>query len=181
MEDHLPVRTFERLATPLVLVATDLTAQAPVVLDSGDLPTAIHATCAYPGLFQAVRRDHHLLWDGGIVDKAPVLALHHSRLGSSLDALLVHYLPSHDAATEPSGALAWPTGMAAGFAAVRRDHFRLQLEVLKALRVPVYVVESRLPKVSPKTMHQGGAAVLAGREAALHALKNPAAGWSGAD
>ena len=169
IEKHLPVRRFEALATPLLLVATNLTTQSAVTLTSGDLATAIHATCAYPGLFQAVRHDSGLLWDGGIVDKAPVLAL--SQLaGVKLDVLLVHYLPSHGSPTEPRGPFAYASGLAAGFAAVRKDHFRLQLELLAARKVPTYVVTSELPPVTPRTMQNGVAAIEAGKASALEAL-----------
>lgn len=170
LERHLPVRTFEALGTPLVLVATNLSTRAPEVLAHGALPSAVHATCAYPGLFQAVRRDRHLLWDGGIIDKAPALALADSPVGRRLDALLVHYLPSRDGTKEPSGALAYASGMAAGFAALRKDHFRLQLAVLEARGLPVYVVTSHLPPVSPRTMHEGEKALAAGRASAQEAL-----------
>jgi NTE family protein len=181
VEGFLPVPDFSQLATPLVLVATCLSKQQPHVMTRGDLASAIHATCAYPGLFQAVRRDGVLLWDGGIVDKAPALALKDADGGASLDALLVHYLPSREGAKEPTGALAYPAGMAAGFAAIRRDHFRLQLEVLKARGVEVHVVTSHLPPVSPKTMGQGSRAVAAGKRAGLAALSAAPRAWNGED
>jgi NTE family protein len=181
LEGFLPIADFAQLPTPLVLVATCLSKQQPHVMTQGDLASAIHATCAYPGLFQAVRRDGVLLWDGGIVDKAPALALKDSDVGASLDVLLVHYLPSRDGAKEPSGALAYPAGMAAGFAAIRKDHFRLQLEVLRARGVEVHVVTSHLPPVSPKTMQQGPKAVEAGKRAALEALAAPPRPWTGED
>ncbi|MFO0596209.1 MAG: patatin-like phospholipase family protein [Myxococcaceae bacterium] len=180
LDDFLPVRTFDAVGAPLVLVATSLTTQAPLVLREGDLPSAIHATCAYPGLFQAVRRGEHLLWDGGIVDKAPALALWDACPGQ-LDSLVVHFLPSRDGAREPNGPFAYASGMASGFAAVRKDHFRLQLELLRARGVEVHVVTSRLPPVSPKEMHRGVDAVNAGRASALRALDEPSAGWTGED
>jgi NTE family protein len=181
LEEFLPIARFEDLTAPLLIVATNLSSQRPLIITSGDLASAIHATCAYPGLFQAVRREGALLWDGGIVDKAPVLALADSKAFHALDALLVHYLPSRESAKEPKGAFAWPSGMASGFAAIRRDHFRLQLEVLKSRGVPTYVVESNLPPVSPRTMETGIDAVNAGRDAAIDALKHPPRAWSGAD
>lgn len=181
LRDALPVSSFEALKVPLVLVATNLTKQAPEVLASGDLPSAVHATCAYPGLFQAVRRGQVLLWDGGIVDKAPALALAESPPGRALDALLVHFLPSRDGDQEPRGAFAYASGMASGFAAIRKEHFRLQLEVLRARGLPVHVVTSRLPPVSPKAMHRGAEAVAAGRASALAALDAPPASWTGED
>lgn len=179
LKQFLPTQDFAALKTPLLLVATNLTTQAPVVITSGEIATAVHATCAYPGLFQAVRREGQLLWDGGIVDKAPALALSESPIGTSLDALVVHFLPSRDGAKEPRGALAYASGMASGFAAIRKDHFRLQLELLKARGVEVHVVTSRLPPVSPSEMHRGPEAVAAGRESAIAALHAPSTGWNG--
>jgi NTE family protein len=180
LDDFLPVKQFDALPTPLVLVATNLSTQAPLVIRSGDVPSAIHATCAYPGLFQAVRREEHLLWDGGIVDKAPALVLSEAQ-GERLDALLVHFLPSRDGAKEPVGPFAYASGMASGFAAIRKDHFRLQLELLRARGVEVHVVTSRLPPVSPKEMHRGVEAIDAGRASLLAALERPSAGWTGED
>jgi NTE family protein len=71
--------------------------------------------------------------------------------------------------------------MASGFAAIRKDHFRLQLELLRARGVEVHVVTSRLPPVSPKEMHRGVEAIDAGRASLLAALERPSAGWTGED
>lgn len=179
MRQFLPVQTFEALPVPLVLVATNLSTQAPELMQQGDLASAVHATCAYPGLFRAVRRQEHLLWDGGIVDKAPALALAESR--KDLDVLLVHFLPSRDGAKEPTGALAYASGMANGFAAIRKDHFRLQLALLEARGVEVHVVTSHLPAVSPSEMHKGTDAVSGGRASILAALGKPPGKWTGED
>jgi NTE family protein len=163
-----------------VLVATNLSTQAPEVMQRGELASAVHATCAYPGLFQAVRRQGHLLWDGGIVDKAPALALSELH-GNELDVLLVHFLPSRDGAKEPTGPMAYASGMANGFAAIRKDHFRLQLELLKARGVEVHVVTSHLPAVSPRELHRGAEALEAGRSSAQAALAAPSLPWAPSD
>jgi NTE family protein len=180
IDQHLPVKRFEDTRAPLVLVATNLSTQRALTLTTGSLASAIHATCAYPGLFQAVPRDGQLLWDGGIVDKAPALALVDARL-TPLDAVLVHFLPSRGGPPAPTGPFAYATGMASGFAAVRREHFKLQLEVLAARGVPTFVVTSHLPPVSPTTMHRGADAMSAGAEALTRALDEPEAPWEGAD
>jgi NTE family protein len=177
LQRHLPVADFAALPTPLLLVATCLTTQAPHLMTEGELASAVHATCAYPGLFQAVRRGGSLLWDGGIVDKAPAVALADSRAGAALDVLLVHHLPSRDGAAEPGGPLAYPAGVAAGFAAIRREHLRLQLALLEARGVEVHLVSAHLPPVSPSTMAEGPTAVAAGRRGALAALAAPATAW----
>lgn len=181
IEAALPVRTFEALAQPLVLVATNLGTSRPQVMRTGDLASAVHATCAYPGLFQAVRRDGQLLWDGGIIDKAPVLALAQAGLTPALDVLLVHYLPSRDGGHEPKGPFAYASGMATGFAALRANHFRLQLEVLSARGVEVHVVTSHLPPVSPSSLAEGARALEAGQAAARAALNQPPTPFSPVD
>jgi NTE family protein len=181
LERHLPVRTFEDCAAPLLVSVTNLTTQAVEVITRGDLPSAVLATCAYPGLFAPIEREGALLWDGGIVDKAPVLALADSVIGRGLEALLVHFLPSSDAPMGPRGAFAYASGVAGGMAASRKDHFRLQLEVLKGRGVDVYVITSKLPPVRPTTMSRGTVALAAGRDSVLRALASPPAGWLGTD
>jgi NTE family protein len=154
LEDTLPVRTFEELPHPLVLVACNLTSGTHDVFNRGELAPRVHATCAYPGLFRAVPLDGSHYWDGGLVDKAPVLALRESEAGKDLEALLVHYLPSRTSKVL-GGPLAYAQGIAAGSAALRQDHFRLQLQLLAARGVPVYVVVSNLPPVTPSTLERG--------------------------
>ena len=71
--------------------------------------------------------------------------------------------------------------MANGFAAIRKDHFRLQLALLEARGVEVQVITSRLPAVSPSEMQKGPAAVNAGRASVLEALRLPPGRWTGED
>ena len=179
LSDNLPVKNLEDCKEPVLLLGASLSTQSAHAMSTGELASAIHATCAYPGMFQAVRRDGLLLWDGGIVDKAPVLAL--SERHPELDTFLVHFLPSRGASGEPNGALAYLAGMTAGMAALRKDHFRLQLEVLSAKGKQVHVVTSHLPAVSPRELHRGGEALTAGRASAEAALSRPPAPWAPSD
>jgi NTE family protein len=173
LEQTLPARTFEACPKPLLLVAANLTQGTHEVFTSGDLPSRVHATCAYPGLFRAVPLDGKLYWDGGLVDKAPALALAQSAAGTGLDALLVHYLPSR---TQQAlgGPFAYARGMTAAMGGLRHDHFRLQLGVLKGRGGPdVHVVVSHLPPVSPKSMERGVDAMEQARLSAERALARP--------
>lgn len=172
LEETLPVRTFEALRHPLLLVATNLSRSQPQAFTSGELAPCIHAAAAYPGLFRAVRLGNDLYWDGGLVDKAPALALHESPLGRELEALVVHYLPSR-VQSELSGPLAYAQGVAIGSAALRREHFRLQLSVLQGRGVPVYVIVSQLPAVSPSQLERGREALEQARLSAERALAQP--------
>ena len=63
--------TFAELKTPLALVATDLVSRKPVVMDEGDVITAVLATSALPLLLPPVERDGHVLIDGGILNNVP--------------------------------------------------------------------------------------------------------------
>jgi NTE family protein len=172
LENTLPARTFEELPHPLLLVAANLTQGTHDVFTSGELAPRVHATCAYPGLFRAVPLDGSLYWDGGLVEKAPALSLHESAIGKDLDAILVHFLPSHTRKVV-GGPMAYAQGLAAGSAALRRDHFRLQLTVLQQRQVPVYVVVSNLPPVTPTTMERGFDALDQARLSAERALARP--------
>ena len=65
-------RDFAHLAIPLKVVATDFYAQEQVVLDPGDLRSAIAASMALPALFTPViARDGRVLMDGGLVNPLP--------------------------------------------------------------------------------------------------------------
>ena len=62
--DHLPI--------PYRAVATDMLSGQMVVLDSGDLATAMRASMAIPGAFAPVVTKEHILSDGGMVRNIPV-------------------------------------------------------------------------------------------------------------
>lgn len=62
----------EDLPLPFATVATDLSTGREMWLRDGPLMSAVLASAAMPGLFPAVRRDHHLLVDGALVNPVPV-------------------------------------------------------------------------------------------------------------
>lgn len=63
--------TFEKLKVPLVVVATDFWTAEEVVMESGDLATAVRASMAIPGAFTPVSKDGRVLVDGGLVNRVP--------------------------------------------------------------------------------------------------------------
>lgn len=69
LDELLPVTTFAECRAPLSISVYDLGARKTKVLSSGELASAIQASCAFPVLFHPVRRDGHLLSDGGIADR----------------------------------------------------------------------------------------------------------------
>jgi NTE family protein len=69
----LPARV-EQLAIPFAAVAMDLGSGAEVLLDRGDLESALLASAAIPGVLPPVDREGRLLVDGGVVAYVPVRA-----------------------------------------------------------------------------------------------------------
>lgn len=63
---------FDDLPTPFRAVATDLESGEAVVMDSGDLTSAMRASLSAPGVFSPVEREGRVLVDGGIADNVPV-------------------------------------------------------------------------------------------------------------
>ena len=64
--------SFDRLPIPFRAVATDMVTGEMVVIDQGDLATAMRASMAIPGAFAPVITDEHILADGGMVRNIPV-------------------------------------------------------------------------------------------------------------
>jgi NTE family protein len=74
---HLVNDRIEESAIPLRIVTTDLLTGLETVLATGDLPTALLASAAIPGVFPPVRLPGLALVDGGIADNTPVsVAVH---------------------------------------------------------------------------------------------------------
>ncbi len=66
------ITNFNDLPTPFRAVATDLETGQEVVMDSGDLTSAMRASMSAPGVFAPVPRGGRLLVDGGLTDNVPV-------------------------------------------------------------------------------------------------------------
>ncbi len=67
----VPATRFEDLPIPLTVVATDLNTGERVVIDQGELVSALLASCAIPGVFLPVERGGRLLVDGGVSCNVP--------------------------------------------------------------------------------------------------------------
>jgi NTE family protein len=72
MKKLLHVQTFEELKIPLIVVATDLLTGDVLEFSSGDLASAIRASCAIPGIFKPVFLYGRYCIDGGAAAPIPV-------------------------------------------------------------------------------------------------------------
>jgi NTE family protein len=61
----------DSLFVPYRCVASDITAQRPVVFSKGDLAQAVRASMSYPFYFKPIRIDGHLMMDGGLYNNFP--------------------------------------------------------------------------------------------------------------
>lgn len=67
----LPVKTFEKLNIPLKISATDFWERKEVVIEAGDLLSAIRASISIPTVFKPILRNETVLIDGGVVNPVP--------------------------------------------------------------------------------------------------------------
>ena len=66
------IQKFDDLAIPFRAIATDIVTGERVVLDHGDLTTAMRASLSAPGVFAPVEADGRILVDGGLSSNLPV-------------------------------------------------------------------------------------------------------------
>lgn len=96
---------FSDLDLPFAAVATDLESGEPVVLDRGDLLTAVRASISIPGIFAPVKHDGRMLADGGLVDPVPVDVVR--RMGAefiiAVDVTQGHWIAGSAPAPKPDG------------------------------------------------------------------------------
>ncbi|HMP73791.1 MAG TPA: patatin-like phospholipase family protein [Kiritimatiellia bacterium] len=72
LREKLQATDLARLPVPFRAVASDIITGEQIVLDQGDLSTAIRASIAIPGLFATVPWNGRHLADGGLVNPLPI-------------------------------------------------------------------------------------------------------------
>jgi NTE family protein len=94
LDKLLSVGTFEACSRPLAVSAWDPLARQTIVLRSGPLAPAIHASCAVPYLFQPVRVGDRWLQDGGVADRHGLAGAPAPTTSDPAPRLLYHHLTS---------------------------------------------------------------------------------------
>src|SRR4029077_2823314 len=67
-----PLKTFEEMAIPLAIAATDINAGVSVYYTRGPVGLPLRASCAYPGLFVPIQFEGRTLVDGFLTAPVPV-------------------------------------------------------------------------------------------------------------
>lgn len=107
LNELLPVSAIEDAQVPLAISVFDIWSRRTVVRTAGDVATAIHASCALPGLFHPVWIDGRPYSDGGILDRP-------GWLGLDATFTLAHHLPSNSKRSlrqRPGTAVVTPRGL----------------------------------------------------------------------
>ncbi len=150
-------RTIESLPMRFAAVATDLRTGELVILDRGDLATAVQASSSAPGLLEPVRIGSRMLVDGNLVAPVPVQAAR--RLGAQrVIAVDVSFPPEQADLGDPFDALYQ------GFSILTR---KLALEERAKADI---VIAPELPKHDEMSRATLSSLVEAGERAALAAL-----------
>lgn len=80
LREMLPLDRIEGCHVPVRISVFDILRRKTQILVRGDLPKAIRASCAVPGMFQPVWIDRRPYWDGGILDRAGIAEMPAGRL-----------------------------------------------------------------------------------------------------
>lgn len=72
---HMPENTFSALKIPMTIAATDMRKGKAAYFSSGELASAILASCCVPAVFNPISFNENLYVDGGIVDNLPAKSI----------------------------------------------------------------------------------------------------------
>lgn len=75
LERHLPVKNMEDCPIPVGVTVWDVLKFRTKIITSGNLATAMRASCTFPLLFQPVVIDNSICIDGGVFDHSGLMAL----------------------------------------------------------------------------------------------------------
>lgn len=130
LEKFLP-QSFDELKVPLSVAAHPLLGLQAKNFSDGDLVSAVHASCCFPGMFHPVKIENQLFIDGGVTDWVG------SKCAKKNERVLVHYL-------KPSGP----------------HSLYIQMQVFKTLKKHHHVVTlPNLLELGPTKMDQGHEAI----------------------
>jgi len=184
MREHLEGILIQDLDRPFVAVATEVTTGHEVWITSGSLITAIRASYALPGIFEAVQCNGRTLVDGALVNPVPVTVcrsmeerlvvavnLHHDLYGRS--AVIKHSATETNSTTPPAPDAPRANSRAGhrlGVTGVMVQAFNIIQDRISRARLagdpPDISLLPRLSDIGLSEFHRAGEAIDRGYEAA---------------
>ena len=150
LSKHLTISNFSDCLTPLVTVCTDAQTGTACYDRTGSIIDAVRASCAVPFMFAPVMRNGRPMVDGGLLDKAPIIATMET---SKVDTIVVHLIEnkpaSHALPKSPIGFLNRALDLSLNL------HWQQQAKWAQERGIDVFVISSRSQAVGPFSMHRG--------------------------
>ncbi len=173
LETYLPVKYFEDLIKPCVIVAANISKKRRELFTTGNIIDAVYASGTIPWTFKiaAIYNDYFL--DGGLIDKAPIEAL---RAHINAEVILVHYITSqelspdnvHFTAKRFAPHHAYQTAMSIA----RQEHYLLQKKFAEQQGTTIIEIKPRLPYLTPNNLQRGPESFYAAYEYTLNQLRS---------
>jgi NTE family protein len=173
LDTYLPVKRFEDLTTPCVIVAANLSKKRREVFTTGSIANAVQASGTIPWTFKIKKIDGDYFLDGGLIDKAPVEAL---RKHVNAQVIIVHYITSQ-ALTESSNSFLLKrfspqTAYRLAMSIERHEHYCAQKELVEQQGAVVIELRPVLPMVMPNHLDRGREAFTKAYEQTVKELRS---------
>jgi NTE family protein len=169
---RIPVKRIEECKIPLAIAATNLTQKREEIFLRGNLMKAVHASGAVPLMFKPVAIGDSLYADGGVVEKAPVLAV--SEL-TDTRKIIVHMISSRGVEDMDNSFLKrrltpWHLHHLA-YNIARVEAYNRELEIVKMLGFEVVEIRTKPLSLGPNKLNLGPDAYKAAKISAARFLK----------
>jgi len=165
LDTYLPVKRFEGLTTPCVIVAANLSKKRREVFTTGSIADAVQASGTIPWTFKMKKIDGDYYLDGGLIDKAPIEAL---RKHVNAQVIIVHYITSQELTENNNSFLLKKFSPQSAYRLAmsieRHEHYRAQKMLAEQQGAVVIELKPTLPLVTPDHLQRG-------REAFTNAYK----------
>ena len=156
LDTYLPVKHFEDLTTPCVIVAANVSKKRREVFTTGNIADAVHASGTIPWTFKMKKIDGDYFLDGGLIDKAPVEAL---RKQVNPQVVIVHYITSYELTENANSFLLKRFSPQSAFRLAmsieRHEHYCAQKELAEQQGAVVIELKPVLPMVTPDHLERG--------------------------
>ncbi|MFH0844847.1 MAG: patatin-like phospholipase family protein [Pseudomonadota bacterium] len=171
--EKIPVNRIEACSKPLAIVATNLTERGEGLFTKGPLIIRLQASGAVPMLFKPVEIDGSLYVDGGMVNKAPVLAL------ADLiepERIIVHFISSDNLEESRDSYLKkklTPWHIYHLSVNISREvAYQRQCDLVRRRGVEIIQVRSNAPTLGPDSLNKGLSAYVMAKDNTLKILKD---------
>ena len=173
LDTYLPVKRFEGLTTPCVIVAANLSKKRREVFTTGSIADAVQASGTIPWTFKMKKIDGDYYLDGGLIDKAPVEAL---RKHVNAQVIIVHYITSQELTENNNSFLLKKFSPQSAYRLAmsieRHEHYRAQKMLAEQQGAVVIELKPTLPLVTPNHLQRGKGAFNSAYAQALQELRS---------